>query len=114
MKAGGKSISPVRKLLDHKNPFIQARAIWLLGKLGKSGLQVVEELLEHENEQIRICAFRVLRHENQHILEHANKLADDPSPSVRSLLAMRYIPFKNQRTFSSKSQKDTMEWIDIM
>ncbi len=99
VKAGGKSISPVRKLLEHKNPFIQARAIWLLGKLGKSGLQVVEELLEHENEQIRICAFRVLRHENQEILEHANKLADDPSPSVRRevALAMRYIPFQKSK-----------------
>ena len=34
VKAGGKSISPVRKLLDHKNPFIQARAI-SSGQTGK-------------------------------------------------------------------------------
>ena len=97
--AGAKSIPAVRKLLDAPNQFIQGRAIWLLAKLGSEGLKIVEDLLNHKDEKIRICAFRALRNEDHRILEHASKLAQDPSPAVRRevALAMRYQPFEKSK-----------------
>ena len=98
-KAGKQSIPAVHKLLAHPNSFIQGRAIWLLAKLGSEGLKIVEDQLTHADEIIRICAFRALRNENHRILEHAAKMAKDPSPSVRRevALAMRYQPFEKAR-----------------
>ena len=95
-KAGEKALPAVRKLLDHSNEFIQGRAIWLLAKLGIEGLKVVESQIDNQNPQIRICAFRALRHENHRMLEHATKLARDKSALVRRevALAMRYVPFE--------------------
>ena len=98
-RAGKKAIPAVRKLLNHSNEFIQARAIWLLAKLGSEGLKIVESQLENQNPKIRICAFRALRHENHRMLDHARKLARDESPLVRRevALAMRYVPFEKAR-----------------
>ncbi len=98
-KAGKQSIPAVRKLLTHPNSFIQGRAIWLLSKLGSEGLKIVENQLKHQDERIRVCAFRALRHNDHRIIEHAAKLAKDPSPSVRRevALAMRYQPFEKAR-----------------
>ena len=96
---GEKSIPAVRKLLDDPNRFIQARATWLLAKLGSEGLSIVESRLAHKDPQVRICAFRALRHENHRVLEHAEKLAGDSSPLVRRevALALRYVPFEKSR-----------------
>ncbi|MDG0965586.1 MAG: NPCBM/NEW2 domain-containing protein, partial [Opitutales bacterium] len=98
-RAGKKAIPAVRKLLRHSNEFIQARAIWLLAKLGSDGLRIVESQLDNQNTKIRVCAFRALRHENHRMLEHAGKLAKDSSPLVRRevALAMRYVPFEKAR-----------------
>jgi putative heme-binding domain-containing protein len=97
--AGAKSIPAVKKLLDDPNGFIQARATWLLAKLGSEGLSIVESRLAHKDPQVRICAFRALRHENHRVLEHAEKLAGDSSPLVRRevALALRYVPFAKCR-----------------
>ena len=45
--AGPKAISAVKALLSDDNPFIQARAVWLLAKLGQKGLAEVEAILKH-------------------------------------------------------------------
>ena len=67
----------------------------MLAELGPEGLRIVENKLNHEDERIRICAFRALRFKDHRIMEHAHKMANDPSPSVRRevALAMRYQPF---------------------
>ena len=98
-RAGKKAIPAVCKLLNHSNEFIQGRAIWLLAKLGSDGLKIVESQLSNQNPNIRICAFRALRHENHRMLEHARNLARDSSPLVRRevALAMRYVPFEKAR-----------------
>ncbi|MDH3583396.1 MAG: dehydrogenase, partial [Phycisphaerae bacterium] len=97
--AGAKSFPAVKALLDDSNPFIQARAIWILAKLGSEGLKTVEDRLRHEDPLMRIVAFRALRHENHRMLEHAAALVKDPSPAVRRevALAMRYVPFEKSR-----------------
>ena len=97
--SGQKVIPSVRALLRNPNRFIRGRAIWILAKLGPKGLELVEEQLTDKDPQIRICAFRALRHEKHRILEHASSLAKDPSPLIRRevALAMRYQPFENSR-----------------
>ena len=97
--AGQKVIPSVKALLRDPNRYIRGRAIWILAKLGPEGLEIVEEQLTDKDPQIRICAFRALRHEEHRILEHAQELARDPSPLVRRevALAMRYLPFETSR-----------------
>ena len=97
--AGVKSLSAVKALLSDANSFIQARAVWLLAKLGPQGIAEVEKLLDHKDPQMRIAAFRALRHESHNTLEHADKLAGDSSPLVRRevALALRYVPFEKSR-----------------
>jgi putative membrane-bound dehydrogenase-like protein len=97
--AGAASIPAVKALLNDANPYIQARATWLLAKLGPQGIAEVESRLGHSDPQMRIVAFRALRHENHKVLELAAKLAFDSSPLVRRevALALRYVPFEQSR-----------------
>jgi putative heme-binding domain-containing protein len=97
--AGEASIPAVKALLNDKNGYIQARATWLLAKLGPKGIAEVEKRLSHSDPQMRVVAFRALRHENHKILELAAKMATDQSPLVRReiALAMRYVPFEQSK-----------------
>ncbi|MDA1043683.1 MAG: NPCBM/NEW2 domain-containing protein [Verrucomicrobia bacterium] len=100
LEAAGESAVPaIRALLADVNPFIQARATWLLAKLGPDGLAAVEERLSHADPQNRIVAFRALRHEGHKVLEHAARLASDAAPAVRRevAIAMRYVSFEQSR-----------------
>ena len=93
--------------MNDPNPYIQARAIWLLAKLGPEGITRVESRLTHKDPQMRIAAFRALRHENHRVLEHAAALASDRSPLVRRevALALRYVPFEQSRDLLLKLAK---------
>ena len=97
--AGPEALPAVKALLADTNPFIQARATWLLAKLGPKGLAAVEGRLDHLDPQMRLVAFRALRHQNHRMLEHAAQLVDDPSPLVRRevALALRYVPVEKSR-----------------
>jgi putative membrane-bound dehydrogenase-like protein len=101
---GAAAIKPVAKLLKDENPYVRARAVWLLSQLGPDGIALVESTLKggwfsKPDAMTRIVAFRALRRENQHLLEHAAKLATDKSPAVRRevALAMRDLPFDQSK-----------------
>ena len=64
---GRKRNSALKTLLQDSNLFIRGRAIWALAKMGPRGLKIVERQLADPNPQIRICAFRALRHEEHNI-----------------------------------------------
>ncbi len=84
LRSQGPSIIPqVKKLLEDKNPYYQARAIWLLSTLGDQGVAEVKSLLEHKDENIRVVAFRSLRHVVEDILPYAERMSSDPSSFVR-------------------------------
>lgn len=72
----------VKKLLQHENTFIQARAVWLLSQTGEKGKNEVEKILSSPNEMLRITAFRALRQVSADILPYAKQLSADPSPFV--------------------------------
>ena len=92
---GAAAVAPVAALLDDSNPYIRARAVWLLAALGETGLAKVEATLNHPDPQMRIAAFRALRRAYHQVLRHAAKLATDPSPAVRRevAIALRDVSF---------------------
>jgi len=98
-QGGRKAVSTASKLLGDKNPYIQARGVWMLANLGSSGLAKVEKELGNEDANIRIAAFRALRQHDFNTLIHARRLAHDPSPAVRRevALAMRDVELKDAR-----------------
>ncbi len=97
--AGASSIEPVKKLLTSNNPYIQARAVWLLAHLGPPGVSAVETLLTNKNPDIRITAYRALRQLKTDILPYANQLANDSSMAVRRevALSLRDLPLSKCR-----------------
>ena len=96
---GAAAVAPVAALLDDTNPYVQARAIWLLAEMGATGLARVESLLTANDPQTRIVAWRALRNQGQAALVHAATLAQDSSSAVRRevALALRDTPLAEAR-----------------
>ena len=96
--AGEASVPAVQALLEEENPYVQARAIFLLAQLGPKGIALVEERLgETSDSQMKIACFRALRFVEHQFLEHARDLANDPSIAVRRevALSLRDLPLKD-------------------
>ncbi|MDF1737858.1 MAG: DUF1080 domain-containing protein [Verrucomicrobiales bacterium] len=83
------------------NPYYQARAAFLLARLDdERGTADVKKLLQSDDPQWRILAFRALRFgERKSLLSLVKELADDPSPAVRReiLAVMRDMDFQDIR-----------------
>jgi len=96
---GAAAVAPVSALLNDANPYIRARAVWLLAELGEPGIAKVEATLNQNDPQLRVTAFRALRRVNHNVLKHAAKLATDSSPAVRREvgIAMRDVPFADAK-----------------
>lgn len=96
---GDAVIDPVRALLKDENPYIQARAIWLLAQLGLKGQAAAEQLLKSKDENTRVVAFRALRASVPDILPYAIQLQNDASPFVRReiAVALRDLPFEKTK-----------------
>jgi putative membrane-bound dehydrogenase-like protein len=95
LSGGQKSIPALKALLSSENPFHRARAIWLLAQLGNEGKTFVENLLNSNDEDIRLVAFRALRGQSN-VVSLCEKMASDQNPAVRRevAIALRDIPFK--------------------
>lgn len=97
---GNEAISEVLKLLEDKNPYIQARAIWLLSQLGEPGRSEVEKHLASENDDVRVVAFRALRFAKpENKVELARRMASDASPVVRRevAIALADVPYSEKQ-----------------
>ena len=96
---GAAAIPAVAGLFNDANPYIRARAVWLLAELGPDGLRRVEAQLASPDAQMRVTAFRALRRVNHRVLAHSKTLANDASPAVRRevALALRDVPFAESR-----------------
>lgn len=96
LQAKGDAIAKeVSSYLTDKNPYHQARAIYLLANLGQRGRAITEQALQSENVLLRISAFRALKQITTDIMPLARQLADDPSPAVRRevAIALRDVPY---------------------
>lgn len=85
---GGAVLGEVKKLLNEKNPYHRARAVWLMAQLGLKGVAETEKLLNSPDEAIRLTAFRALKTVKKDLLPVAAKLVADPSAAVRREVAI--------------------------
>ncbi|QHT70043.1 c-type cytochrome [Rhodocytophaga rosea] len=105
---GAKAVKPVKKLLESENPYYQARAVWLLSKLGDKGVKEVEKLLTHPTADIRITAFRALRQARpEQMLSYSSTLATDVSAAVRRevAVALRDVPLEKKQAIVAELVK---------
>jgi putative membrane-bound dehydrogenase-like protein len=95
---GAAAVPAVERLSGDENPYVRARAVWLLARLGPEGVTRVERQLASDDPMTRIAAFRALRQANL-AAPHALRLARDPSPAVRRevALSLRDVPFGDSR-----------------
>ncbi len=91
---GEKAVPAVAEMLKDANPYIAARAVWLLAQMGSSGQNIVMELLSSKNDRTRLLACRALRAAGGDVVKLAQKLASDPAAMVRReiALSLRDIP----------------------
>lgn len=89
LKAKGRAaLDPVAKLLEDPNPYIQARAIYLLYQLGISGPRVAGYPAEQPTPERKIAAYRAMRRAGLDFTASAMRLAADPDPAVRREVAL--------------------------
>ncbi len=114
---GGRSAAVKRlsRLLDDENPYVRARAIWMLGQQGAEGLSKIGKVSNDRDAQLRIAAFRAKfrdasqKNYRQEMTAPGHKVssmdqalalvqsaAKDNSPAVRreSALAVRGLPLE--------------------
>jgi len=91
---GAASSKAVSALLEDKNAYVAARAIWLLAQLGEAGTQRVRVWLESDDASQRLVALRALRAANSDVLDIISAMVHDASPAVRAevAVAMRDVP----------------------
>jgi putative membrane-bound dehydrogenase-like protein len=85
---GAAVIAPVKKLLTDENPYVRARAVWLLAQLGENGRKEVETILNDPDEKLRATAFRSLRLVAADIFPYAKQVSADASAFVRREVAV--------------------------
>ncbi|WP_020530076.1 PVC-type heme-binding CxxCH protein [Flexithrix dorotheae] len=101
LKAQGETVLPqVKELISDSNPYIKARAVWLLAQLGEKGEVEVEGILRNNTSPLlRVAAYRALKADQDKILEIANIAKDDPSTAVlrEVAISLRDIPWENSK-----------------
>ena len=85
---GDKAVPAVAALLGDENPYIAARAIWLLAQMGPAGVAKVKPLLDSKDDTVRLVAYRALRRAKVDVLAMATKMVSDKSPAVRREVAL--------------------------
>ena len=85
---GEKAVPAVAALLEDKNPYVAARAAWLLAQMGEAGVAKVTPWLASKDSSQRLVAYRALRRAEQGVFEMAVKMANDESPAVRREVAL--------------------------
>ncbi len=77
------ALPAVAKLLDDPNPYVAARAVWLMAQLGEAGKKAVRTLFASPDPRVRIVAARALLRAGAKTEAVVDALVDDPSAAVR-------------------------------
>ncbi len=85
---GAKAIPAVAALLKDSNPYIAARAVWLLAQMGDQGQEIVSQILSAKDPRQRLVALRALRAAGFNTMKLAEKMVKDPAPMVRREVAL--------------------------
>ncbi len=104
---GEKAVPAVAKLLKDENPFIAARAVWLLAQMGEAGVAKVKPVLKSRDDSMRLVAYRALRRANVDVLAMAAAMVNDKSAAVRRevALSMRDVPLAQSQDILVKIAK---------
>ncbi len=104
---GNKAVPAVSELLKDKNPYLAARAVWLLAQMGDSGMAAVVKLLGASDARTRLVACRAIRSAGGDPVKLAGKMASDASPMVRReiALSLRDVPAEKSVPFLVKIAK---------
>lgn len=96
---GDGAVEAVKTLLADENPFIRARAVWLLAQLGDRGKVEVENVLNNADEKLRATAYKALRQTVPNILPFAEKMITDTSAFVRREVAasLQALPYEKTK-----------------
>jgi hypothetical protein len=89
----GKAEKELLKLWNGSEPRMRARALQLLSRITGSEKKYVAAALKDKNEDIRITGLRIARSLKMDLIPDLQKLATDPSPSVRRecAIALRHL-----------------------
>ncbi|MEZ0274132.1 MAG: PVC-type heme-binding CxxCH protein, partial [Roseimicrobium sp.] len=85
---GAKAVPAVAALLKDENPYIAARAIWLLAQMGPQGMKLVHAQLDSPDSFRRLVAYRALRRTEEVVPAMAEKMVNDRSPVIRREVAL--------------------------
>ncbi len=85
---GEKAVQAISALLKDKNPYIAARAVWLLAQISPSGEHIVTGLLDSPDARTRLVAIRALRAAGADVVKLAEKMSGDASPMVLREIAL--------------------------
>jgi putative membrane-bound dehydrogenase-like protein len=100
---GEKAVPALAAMVKDTNPYVAARAIWLLARSSPSGAKVVTDLLASDNARTRLVACRAIRAAGGDlvVVRLAKLMAADPSPMVRReiALSLRDVPAETARPF---------------
>lgn len=110
LKAGGeKSIAAAKALLTDENPFVRARAVYLLAQLGPGGKAEAEALMKSPDADLRLVAFRALRGVGSadERLVYCLQAASDEDPALRRevAIALRDVPLNSSEIALRKLAK---------
>jgi putative membrane-bound dehydrogenase-like protein len=96
---GDSVIETVKGLLNDSNPYVRARAVWLLSMLGEKGKTETEKILNGSDVQMKAAAYRALRLTTDDILPYATKLATDTSSFIRRevTISLRDLPYSKTK-----------------
>ncbi len=95
LKAAGQAAMPaVQHLRENADPYLAARAVWLLAQMGEQGLISTRSWLESDDATKRLVALRAIRAATPDVIDILSSLAADLSPMVRSevAVALRDVP----------------------
>ncbi len=85
---GEAAVPALAALLKDSNPYLAARAVWLLARSSPSGEKMVTDLLSSKDARTRLVACRALRAAGGDAVKLAAAMAADPSPMVRREIAL--------------------------
>lgn len=87
-RRGEEAVEELQAFLVDPDPVFRARALWLLGASGPSGLTGVREQLQSDEPAFRLLAVRILKEFDPDFPASVRPLLQDPSPQVRRQIAV--------------------------
>ncbi len=115
---GASAAATLQRMWRATDPYLKARALWILGNLGAAGTAAVQEALHDRDPRFRVLGLRVARQNGANMLELTKPLLHDESPQVRREIALMLRDSNPALMLPPYGYKDqgqpSAEWLDAM